>query len=62
MTKYLEQTVQDSVKAQLIDGIVEINFLKADGTTVRKMNATLNENVVPKATKEDRLQGVKGPD
>ena len=55
MTKYLEQTVQDSVKAQLIDGIVEINFLKADGTTVRKMNATLNENVVPKATKEDPL-------
>ena len=47
MTKYLEQTVQDSVKAQLIDGIVEINFLKADGITVRKMNATLNENVVP---------------
>jgi hypothetical protein len=55
MTKYLEQTVQDSVKAQLIDGIVEINFLKADGITVRKMNATLNENVVPKANKEDPL-------
>jgi hypothetical protein len=54
MTKYLEQTAQDNVKAQLVDGIVEINFLKSDGTT-RKMNATLNENVVPKANKEDPL-------
>ena len=54
MTKYVEQTVQDSVKAQLINGVVEINFLKSDGT-VRKMNATLSENVVPKANKEDPL-------
>jgi hypothetical protein len=54
MTKYVEQTVQDGVKAQLINGVVEINFLKSDGT-VRKMNATLNENVVPKANKEDPL-------
>jgi len=54
MTKYTQQDAQNSVKSMLIDGIVEVKFLKADGT-LRKMNATLNENVVPKANKEDPL-------
>ena len=54
MTKYTEQHKQDSIKTALINGTVEIEFLKADGT-LRKMNATLNENVVPKANKEDPL-------
>jgi|TARA_B110000259_G_scaffold165194_1_gene191842 hypothetical protein len=51
MTKYTEQHEQDSIKTALINGTVEIEFLKADGT-LRKMKATLSESVVPKS-KED---------
>jgi len=54
MTKYTEQIEQDGVKAALINGIIEVAFTKSDGT-LRKMNATLSESVVPKASKEDPL-------
>jgi len=54
MTKYTQQIEQDSVKAALINGVIEVAFTKADGT-LRKMNATLSESVVPKANKEDPL-------
>jgi hypothetical protein len=54
MTKYTQQIEQDSVKAALINGVIEVAFTKANGT-LRKMNATLSESVVPKANKEDPL-------
>ena len=54
MTKYTQRIEQDSVKAALINGVIEVAFTKADGT-LRKMNATLSESVVPKANKEDPL-------
>ncbi len=54
MTKYTQQIEQDSVKAALINRVIEVAFTKADGT-LRKMNATLSESVVPKANKEDPL-------
>ena len=54
MTKYTQQIEQDGVKAALINGIIEVAFTKADGS-LRKMNATLLESVVPKANKEDPL-------
>jgi hypothetical protein len=54
MTKYTQRIEQDSVKAALINGVIEVAFTKADGT-LRKINATLSESVVPKANKEDPL-------
>lgn len=54
MNKYTQQVEQDSVKAALINGVIEVAFTKADGT-LRKINATLSESVVPKANKEDPL-------
>lgn len=54
MTKYTQQIEQDSVKAALINGVIEVAFTKADGT-LRKINATLSESVVPRANKEDPL-------
>ena len=46
MAKYVNEDDQAFVKSALVDGVIEIEFLKADGS-VRKMNATLNESVVP---------------
>jgi len=46
MAKYVNEDEQAFVKSALVDGVIEIEFLKADGT-LRKMNATLQESVVP---------------
>jgi|TARA_R110002073_G_scaffold93087_1_gene217705 hypothetical protein len=58
MDKYTEPMTQDFIKSTLIAGIVQVEFLKADGS-LRKMNATLNESIIPKikedATKEKKV-------
>ena len=46
MVKYTDIENQAFVKSALIDGIIEIEFLKADGSK-RKMKATLQESLVP---------------
>ena len=46
MVKYTEQENQIPVTTALMDGIIEIEFTKADGT-LRKMKATLQESIVP---------------
>ena len=43
----------------MVDGVIEIEFLKADGS-VRKMNATLNESVVPHV--EENAERKANPD
>ena len=54
MVKYTEQENQIPVTTALMDGIIEIEFQKADGT-LRKMKATLQESIVPHtATKKDK--------
>ena len=54
MVKYTLVENQATVKGALVNGIIEIEFLKADGSK-RKMNATLLESVVPPAKKDDPL-------
>ena len=46
MVKYTELENQAFVKSALVDGVIEIEFLKADGSK-RIMKATLQESVVP---------------
>ena len=46
MVKYTELKNQAFVKSALVDGVIEIEFLKADGSK-RTMKATLQESVVP---------------
>ena len=46
MVKYTELETQAFVKSALVDGVIEIEFLKADGSK-RTMKATLQESVVP---------------
>lgn len=46
MVKYTEEENQIPVTTALMDGIIELEFQKADGS-VRKMNATLQESIVP---------------
>ena len=46
MVKYTELENQAFVKSALVDGVIEIEFLKADGSK-RTMKATLQESVVP---------------
>ena len=46
MVKYTEEENQIPVTTALMDGIIEIEFQKADGT-LRKMKATLQESIVP---------------
>lgn len=46
MVKYTDIENQAFVKSALIDGIIEIEFLKADRSK-RKMKATLQESLVP---------------
>lgn len=46
MVKYTELENQALVKSALVDGVIEIEFLKADGSK-RIMKATLQESVVP---------------
>ena len=54
MVKYTEQENQIPVTTALMDGIIEIEFQKADGS-LRKMKATLQESIVPHtATKKDK--------
>ena len=51
MAKYTDIKNQTIVKNALIDGVLEIEFLKADGS-LRKMNATLQESIVPHTDKQ----------
>ena len=54
MVKYTEQENQIPVTTALMDGIIEIEFQKAD-ESLRKMKATLQESIVPHtATKKDK--------
>jgi hypothetical protein len=46
MVKYTEVKNQEQIKNALINNIIELEFLKADGS-IRKMNATLKESIVP---------------
>jgi len=46
MVKYTEVENQEAIKNSLINNIIELEFLKADGT-LRKMKATLKESIVP---------------
>ena len=46
MVKYTEIDNQYVIKQALLDDTIELEFTKADGS-IRKMNATLQENVVP---------------
>jgi len=50
MVKYTDINNQKIVRSALVDGIVRIEFAKADGT-IRKMNATLQESIVPHVEK-----------
>ena len=59
MAKYVNEDDQAFVKSALVDGVIEIEFLKADGA-VRKMNATLNESVVPHV--EENAERKANPD
>ena len=59
MAKYVNEDDQAFVKSALVDGVIEIEFLKADGS-VRKMNATLNESVVPHV--EENAERKANPD
>ena len=59
MAKYVNEDYQAFVKSALVDGVIEIEFLKADGS-VRKMNATLNESVVPHV--EENAERKANPD
>ena len=59
MAKYVNEDDQAFVKNALVDGVIEIEFLKADGS-VRKMNATLNESVVPHV--EENAERKANPD
>ena len=59
MAKYVNEDDQAVVKSALVDGVIEIEFLKADGS-VRKMNATLNESVVPHV--EENAERKANPD
>jgi hypothetical protein len=45
---------QEAIKEALKNGVVEITFNKLNGDK-RVMTCTLNENIVPPATKEDPL-------
>ena len=54
MVKYTEDENQIPVTTAMMDGIIELEFQKADGS-VRKMNATLQESIVPHTiTKKDK--------
>jgi len=46
MVKYTEIDNQYVIKQALLDDTIELEFTKADGS-LRKMNATLQESVVP---------------
>ena len=46
MAKYVNEDDQAFVKSALVDDVIEIEFLKADGSK-RIMKATLQESVVP---------------
>lgn len=46
MVKYTEIDNQYIIRQALLDDTIVLEFVKADGT-VRKMNATLQESVVP---------------
>ena len=46
MVKYTEIDSQYVIKQALLDDTIELEFTKADGS-LRKMNATLQESVVP---------------
>ena len=46
MVKYTEIDNQYIIKQALLDDTIELEFTKADGS-IRKMNATLQESVVP---------------
>jgi|TARA_R110000751_G_scaffold282431_1_gene385572 hypothetical protein len=46
MVKYTEIDNQYIIKQALLDDTIELEFTKADGS-LRKMNATLQESVVP---------------
>tara|TARA_R110000796_G_C14251856_1_gene398718 strand:+ start:260 stop:520 length:261 start_codon:yes stop_codon:yes gene_type:complete len=59
MAKYVNEDDQAFVKSALVGGVIEIEFLKADGS-VRKMNATLNESVVPHV--EENAERKANPD
>ena len=59
MAKYVNEDDQAFVKSALVDGVIEIEFLKADGS-VRKMNATLNEGVIPHV--EENAERKANPD
>jgi hypothetical protein len=45
---------KDTLKEALKKGLVEVTFTKLNGDT-RVMTCTLNEDIVPPATKEDPL-------
>ena len=46
MVKYTEIDNQNIIRQAMLDDTIVLEFVKADGT-VRKMNATLQESVVP---------------
>ncbi len=46
MVKYTEIDNQYIIRQALLDDTIELEFTKADGS-IRKMNATLQESVVP---------------
>ena len=59
MVKYTEVENQKTVVDALINGVVEIEFLKADGS-LRKMKATLQEDIIPKV--EEKADRKVNPD
>lgn len=54
---FLEEFIQDQVRADLKEGVVEVVFTKADGST-RTMKCTKKEDVLPPSdeTGEPRLE------
>jgi len=54
----IEESTKQWVKKHLPDSELHIEFTKKDGT-VRKMRCTLDEQYVPKATKEEPLSQKK---